>query len=275
MKKPGSLSPLRLGAVFLVLLGFATAAAAQTAQTAPPHPVIELRQYKIAAGRRDAMIALFDRNFVESQEATGARLIGQYRDLDDPDRFTWIRGFESMEARGASLHDFYFGPVWQANRAAANAMLDDNDNVLLLRSAQPDSGFAPALGTRAGVDAPAPAGGLLIATIHYLWKDPAEGFAAFFRDRLAPAYASAGLPVLASYVTETEPNNFPQLPVRQHEKVFVWFTRVANQAAWDRARTSLAAAPEWRQTLAPRLDDFEERAPQILRLAPTPRSLLR
>jgi hypothetical protein len=273
MKEPFWPSALRLGAALLTFLGFASAAAAQTAPA--PHPVIELRQYKIVHGRRDALIALFDREFVESQEATGARLIGQYRDLDDPDRFTWIRGFASMDARVRSLHDFYSGPVWQANRAAANAMLDDNDNVLLLRPAFPDSGFAPARGARAGADVPAPAGGLLVATIHYLWKDPAEGFAAFFRDRLAPAYAVAGLPVLASYVTETEPNNFPQLPVRQHEKVFVWFTRVADQAAWDRARAALAATPEWRQTLAPRLDDFEERAPQTLRLAPTPRSLLR
>jgi hypothetical protein len=264
---------LRLGAAILTFLGLAAAAAAQTAPA--PHPVIELRQYKIVAGRRDAMIALFERHFVESQEATGARLVGQHRDLDDPDRFTWIRGFDSMAVRGRSLNDFYSGPVWRANRAAANAMLDDNDNVLLLRPAFPDSGFAATSSTRAAVDAPAPPTGLVIATIHYLWKDPAEGFAAFFRDRLAPAYAAAGLPVLGAYVTETEPNNFPALPVRQHEKVFVWFTRVADRAAYDRAHASLAAAPEWRQSLGPRLDDFEERAPQILLLAPTPRSLLR
>lgn len=273
MKKPFLPPLLRAGAAALIALEASSAAVAQVAPA--PHPVIELRQYKIVAGRRDAMIALFESAFVESQEATGARLIGQYRDLDDPDRFTWIRSFESMAVRGQSLHDFYFGPVWRANRAAANAMLDDNDNVLLLRPAQPDSGFAPARGVRAAVDAPAPPAGLLVATIHYLWKDPAESFAAFFRDRLAPAYAAAGLPVLASYVTETEPNNFPQLPVRQHEKIFVWFTRVADQAAYDRARAALVAGAEWRAHLGPQLDDYEERAPQILRLAPTPRSLLR
>ena len=137
MKKPGLPSLLRLGAASLIFLGVSA-----IAQTAPaPHPVIELRQYKIVHGRRDALIALFERNFVESQEATGARLIGQYRDLDDPDRFTWIRGFESMAVRGTSLHDFYFGPVWRANREAANAMLDDNDNVLLLRPSASGAGF--------------------------------------------------------------------------------------------------------------------------------------
>jgi hypothetical protein len=254
-------------------LGLAAAAVAQG--PVERHPVIELRQYKIVHGRRDAMIALFDRNFVESQEAAGARLIGQYRDLDDADRFTWIRQFESMASRGEALNQFYFGPVWRANRTAANAMLEDNDNVLLLRPAEPGSGFAEAQGVRAPVDAPPPAAGLVVATIHYLWKDPAEGFAAFFRARLAPAYTAAGLPVLASFVTEAEPNNFPQLPVRQHEKVFVWFTRVADQAAYDRARSSLMRRPGWRRELGPRLDDYEERPAQVLRLAPTPRSLLR
>jgi len=274
MKMSGLPQLLRRGLAWLFSAGLWVVPAA--AQVAPStHPVIELRQYKIVHGRRDAMIALFDRNFVETQEAVGARLIGQYRDLDDPDRFTWIRGFESMAARGTSLHDFYFGPVWRAHRAAANPMLDDNDNVLLLRPAEPGSGFADARGERAAVDAPAPAAGLLVATIYYLWKDPAEGFAAFFRDRLAPAYSAAGLPVLASYVTESEPNNFPQLPVRQHEKIFVWFTRVADQAAYDRARLWLVGTRTWRADLGPRLDDYEERPAQVLRLAPTSRSLLR
>ena len=239
-----------------------------------PSAVVELRQYKIAAGKRDALIALFEREFVESQEASGARLIGQYRDLDDPNRFIWLRGFASMAARPGSLRDFYSGPVWQAHRAEANAMLEDNDNVLLLRPAWPGSGFAAAREARAAVDAPVQPAGLVIATIHYLWKDPAEGFAAFFRDRLAPAHEAVGLPVLASFVVETEPNNFAQLPVRKDEKIFVWFTRVPDQGAYERARGTLAAAPEW-QALGPQLADFEERAPQILRLAPTVRSLVR
>lgn len=37
-------------------------------------------------GRRDELIDLFDRAFVESQEATGMTIIGQFRDLDRADR---------------------------------------------------------------------------------------------------------------------------------------------------------------------------------------------
>jgi hypothetical protein len=54
--------------------------------------VIELRQYRLRGGQRDLLIELFDREFVESQEAVGMKVIGQFRVIDDPDRFIWLRG---------------------------------------------------------------------------------------------------------------------------------------------------------------------------------------
>lgn len=247
-------------------LGLALAASAAQAASATG-PVIELRQYKIVPGQRDTMIELFEARFIESQEAEGIRLVGQFRDLDDPDRFTWIREFPDMARREPALTAFYFGPAWQAHRSAANPLLDDNDNVLLLRPASPGQGFAPITAERAGIGVAAHRGGLVIATIHYLWKDPDEGFAAFFQNEVAPALEAAGLPVLGAYVPEATPNNFPRLPVRQGEKVFVWFTKAPDQAAYDAALAKLKVGEKLR--------GYQERRPQVLRLAPTPRSLLR
>lgn len=216
----------------------------------PPNGVLELRQYKIVPGRRDEMIAVFERWFVESQEADGMRLVGQFRDLDDPNRFTWIRSFPDMEAREQALNAFYFGPVWQAHRDEANPLLLDNDNVLLLKPLTPDLAFADADRREAEPASP------VMATILYLWKDPAEGFGQLFAERLA----AAGLSTLGVYVPETSENTFPRLPVRQHEKVLVWFSRTGDQA-W------LEADPD--------LKDAQERPAQVLRLDPTPRSRLR
>src|SRR5436190_19037883 len=103
-------------------------------------PVVELRQYTLYPGRRDELIELFDREFVESQEALGMRVLGQFRDLDAPDRFVWVRGFGDMATRAEGLTAFYGGPVWRANSAAANATMIDSDDVLLLRPLGP--GFA-------------------------------------------------------------------------------------------------------------------------------------
>src|SRR6266508_3826777 len=104
-------------------------------------PVIELRQYTLHAGQRDTLIKLFDSTFVESQEEVGIEVIGQFRDLDDPDRFVWLRGFADMEARARGLAGFYHGPAWRAHREAANATMVDSDNVLLLKPAAPGAGF--------------------------------------------------------------------------------------------------------------------------------------
>lgn len=53
--------------------------------------VVELRQYTLEPGRRDELVALFDREFIETQEAVGMKVIGQFRDLDAPDRFVRLR----------------------------------------------------------------------------------------------------------------------------------------------------------------------------------------
>src|SRR4051812_31354934 len=78
-------------------------------------PIVELRQYTLKHNQRDVLIELFEREFVESQETTGLRLIGQFRDTERPDRFVWLRGFPDMPARAASLDAFYGGPVWKAH----------------------------------------------------------------------------------------------------------------------------------------------------------------
>lgn len=250
---------------------------AMTSFAEPPvttSTVLELRQYKILPGKREQMIALFDSTFVESQEQMGVRLLGQFRDMDDPNRFTWMREFPNVAMRAQALTDFYTGPVWKAHRNEANPLLEDNDNVLLLQPAAEQLALkVPPSSERAKVGATPATTDVIVATIYYLWKDPAEGFTEFFTTKLASELASAGLPVLGGYVTESTPNDFPQLPVRQHEKVFVWFTRAQNQAAYDQARSKLDArlggSPVGQQ-----LRDYQERATQILRLAPTTRSLL-
>ena len=247
----------------------AAAAFAATPETSP-HPVLELRQYKIVTGKRDHFVELFDREFLEPQEADGMELVGQFRDRSDPDRFTWIRGFPSMDARKKSLTSFYSGPTWLKHRNSANPMLVDNDNVLLLRPVF-GSGFEarsrPTPGTR-------PSARLIAVTIHYLWKQPEEGFIAFFRDRYAPALRRAGLPIEAALVREPAANNFPRLPVREGEKLFVWATAIDNDIAWKAALARLEGDPQW-PALRADLHNLEERPAQRLLLEPTPRSKLR
>jgi hypothetical protein len=111
-------------------------------------PIVELRQYTLHPGKRNILIELFEREFIETQEAAGMTLIGQFRDLDDPDRFVWLRGFADMPSRALALAAFYGGPAWQTHRDVANATMIDSDNVLLLRPLDVPAGFISDPGNR-------------------------------------------------------------------------------------------------------------------------------
>jgi hypothetical protein len=234
-------------------------------------PIVELRQYTLQSGQRDRLITLFEREFLETQEATGGiRVLGQFRDVDAPDRFVWLRGFDDMEQRRASLEAFYDGPTWRAHRDAANATMIDSDDVLLLRPAAPASGFALDDAWPSALDG----AGLIVATL-YAFDAPVDlDFLEFFAAELHPAFAAAGGPAIASFATEYAANTYPRLPIREGEHVFAWFARFADAAAHAAYRERLVSAPDWRAravALARRLQG----PPQVLRLAPTPRSRLR
>lgn len=223
-------------------------------------PIVELRQYMLHPGKRDVLIDLFDREFVESQEAVGVTLIGQFRDVDDPDRFVWLRGFQDMTTRAQSLQAFYGGPVWKAHREAANATMIDSDNVLLLRPARAGSGFSTDGGVRPPRDVTAAPPGRVFATIYSLRTGDGNAMLDYFDRMLAPALTDLGAAILGLFVTEASLNTFPALPVRENESVFIWFAGLLDASA--DLDVSDAEAPG---IIA---------SPQRLRLMPTPRSLL-
>jgi hypothetical protein len=239
-------------------------------------PIVELRQYTHHPNRRDDLIRLFDEEFIEPQEAVGISVIGQFRDLDDPHKFVWLRGFPTMDARARSLGQFYGGDVWRERRNAANATIIDNDNVLLLRPVRPDVGFPLGVDSRPPVGADDAGRGIVIATIYHIdpTEEKARDFVEFFEQQVAPLLRAAGAPAITSYVPERAPNTFPALPVRDGEHVFVWFAGFANSDAYDHFRATLAATPRWRDSVAVELSS-KVREPQTLRLLPTARSRLR
>jgi len=236
-------------------------------------PVVELRQYTTHPGQRDVLIDLFEREFIESQEAVGARVIGEFRDLDNPDLFFWLRGFADMPARAWALTEFYGGPTWKAHREAANATMMDSDNVLLLRPARTNSAFRLSTSARPHPGASAPAA-FMLATIYYLRAAPADGFVDWFEHAMEPQVRSAGATLLAAFTTETSPNNFPKLPVRQGENAFAWFACFPDTDAYDRYVAALAHLAAWRE-LSAELAVRLKYLPEVHRLAPAPRSLLR
>jgi quinol monooxygenase YgiN len=237
-------------------------------------PIVELRQYTLHPGQRDVLIDLFDREFVESQEAVGMSVLGQFRKLDDPDLFVWLRGFPDMLSRAQALGAFYGGPVWKAHSRVANATMIDSDNVLLLHPARPTSGFSLEGSIRPPPGADAVQQGLVVATIYHFDAPVGDDFLDFFERDVAPALADSGVAILAYFVTEESANTFPALPVRENEHVFVWFALFQDEAAYEQHLAVLPRSRHRRDDITESLARRLKRPPEILKLSPTARSLL-
>jgi hypothetical protein len=237
-------------------------------------PVLELRQYTLHPGQRDVLIELFERELIEDQEAHGMRIVGQFRDLDDPDRFVWIRGFSDMTSRREGLAAFYGGSTWKAQRDAANATMIDSSNVLLLRPVRANSGFSAPRSARPPIGGRDRRSSLVLATIVFLDPPADDAFRGFFERDVIPLFVEAGASTIASFETEPAENTFPALPVRTAEHVFVWFASFSSIERYREYERRLAGSTRWNEQVLPVLIADAKQPIERLRLEPTGRSLL-
>jgi hypothetical protein len=233
-----------------------------------PCSVVELRQYTLHPGQRETLVSLFEREFIETQEAAGIRVLGQFEDLDEPDRFVWLRGFADMETRREGLTRFYGGKVWAEHRDAANATMVDSDDVLLLRPMRPSGGFPRRTRSSQGTRETSR---LLVRLFH---RAPgAKDLLGFCIEHVAPALEGTGAPVVAWLETKRVPNDFPQLPVREDADVVVSISALPDEGALRRHLALLAADLAWAEEVVPGLRRRIARTEQRV-LRATPRSAL-
>jgi hypothetical protein len=232
----------------------------------PEAGIVELRRYVLVRGEKETFAHGFEEYFQKAIQQAGAFVYGQFLDRGDEERWTFLRGFTSNEARGEASTAFYDGPVWREHRAEANARLVDCDNVLLLRPL-PGRGIphpAPVDGAR-GEEAR----GILVAQLLPAAAGEAET-AAWRLERELGALGDGVRPsgLLVSFEGK---NTFPRHTVRTDGPWAVWLGLARDEAALadalvpalDRALASGAFGPLLRG------------APERVVLDPTRRSRLR
>ena len=219
--------------------------------------VIELRQYTLRSGTLGRFVHLFDEKLARPQAAAGAIVFGLYRDLDDPDRVVWLRGFENLSARVTALETFYGGEAWRESRDAANACIVDSDNALMLVPVRLEGGTE---------SHPWCAGLVRIELIDVALVD-ADEFQRVFQTRIAARIENAGGLVSAAFVSSLVANGFPRLPLRA-DRCFVWVTAFPDPAAERRFDHDLRAQSGWRDDLPAGVLPAFQRKPEVLRLEP-------
>lgn len=223
--------------------------------------IYEFRDYALHPGQREVLVDLFEREFIEPQEALGARVRAIFRDLDQPDRFVWIRSFADGHARFAALDGFYTSVAWGAHRNAANATIIDSDDVLQLR---PIGGAIPSV-PRSPIDAHQNSETLIVSTTYFPASE--DAFAQHFAHVNIAHLREISAAPFALFATEHAPNTYPRLPIRD-DSVFVTLTRFASTAAYEAKAEAIAS-------IAHSVTPLCVAPTQTRRLQPTRRSTLR
>lgn len=93
--------------------------------------IVEVRSYRIKPGRRDEFIRFFETRSVPALRAHGMKILGPLLDLENPNKFVFLRGFPSMDERERMKNDFYEGDLWKNElEAIAMPMIDSYDVIL-------------------------------------------------------------------------------------------------------------------------------------------------
>ncbi|MEC7906618.1 MAG: NIPSNAP family protein [Verrucomicrobiota bacterium] len=76
-------------------------------------PIIEVRVYKITAGKMDEWERFFQDKLVEPQERAGMKIIAAYRVLEDENLFVWMRQFSGKTNMATERAGFYESDQWR------------------------------------------------------------------------------------------------------------------------------------------------------------------
>ena len=93
--------------------------------------IVEVRNYRTKPGARDAFLALFERRVVPALHEAGMQVLGPLRDLENPNRFSWLRAFPSAEERELMRDAFYGGARWTEELEKEAMPLLESYDVLL------------------------------------------------------------------------------------------------------------------------------------------------
>lgn len=93
--------------------------------------IVEVRSYRIRPGRRDEFIAFFESRAAPALRAHGMRVLGPMLDVENPNKFVFLRGFPSLEERDRLKEAFYEGPLWKNElEQIAMPMIESYDVIL-------------------------------------------------------------------------------------------------------------------------------------------------
>jgi hypothetical protein len=93
--------------------------------------IVEVRSYRIKPGHREEFIRFFETRAIPALRSHGMKVLGPMLDLENPNKFVWLRMFPSLDERDRMRTDFYEGDLWKNElESIAMPMLESYDVIL-------------------------------------------------------------------------------------------------------------------------------------------------
>ncbi len=93
--------------------------------------IVEVRSYRIKPGHRAEFIDFFETRSIPALRSHGMKILGPLLDLENPNKFVWLRSFPSLTERDRMKNAFYEGELWKNElEAIAMPMLESYDVIL-------------------------------------------------------------------------------------------------------------------------------------------------
>lgn len=93
--------------------------------------IVEVRSYRIKSGRRAEFIHFFETRSAPALRAHGMKVLGPLLDLENPNKFVFLRSFPSLDERDRMKNAFYEGDLWRNElEAVAMPMIESYDVIL-------------------------------------------------------------------------------------------------------------------------------------------------
>ena len=93
--------------------------------------IVEVRSYRIRPGRREEFIKLFETRAIPALRSYGMKVLGPLIDLENPNKFVWLRSFPSLEERERMKNAFYESELWKNELEAIAMPLIESYDVIL------------------------------------------------------------------------------------------------------------------------------------------------
>ena len=93
--------------------------------------IVEVRSYRIKPGKRAEFIELFETRAVPALRKYGMKIVGPLLDVENPNKFVFLRSFPSIEDRERLKDEFYSSEIWKNElEPFAMPLLDSYDVIL-------------------------------------------------------------------------------------------------------------------------------------------------